>query len=238
MHRPHPNPSPPTCPHAQHSRGDFVVVFLTPGQVIRSHRWSRQRAVFRGHGTHSKEGAAPGGTRRRDAAGCKAAGPPSQRLVRVQPRGPALLTNWASQLHTAGVVTGAREGKPLAPQVTSVILKPDRGRAGAPAGCGLGNPGRWTRQEDSTGQVTLSPETGTKGETEGCSGSHGHVLEVLRDAGAISVPGAGVGSHGLELGLLLSLHTDQVRGQDEKETHGDREQPPIPRGARPHGELR
>lgn len=59
--------------------------------------------------------------------------------------------------------------------------------------------------------MTLTvPRDWDQGETEGCSGSHGHVLEALRDAGAISVPGVGVGSHGLELGLLLSLHTDQV----------------------------
>lgn len=68
---------------------------------------STECAGLRGHGTHTKEGVAPGGAYCRAAAGPKVTGPDSQHPVCLQPRGPALLLSWSSQLHEVHVATDA-----------------------------------------------------------------------------------------------------------------------------------
>lgn len=195
-HRPHPKPSAPNVSPRRTFTQSLCGGFPDP--------WpGRQRpqvaltecAGCRAHGTHTPAGVAPGGSCCRAAAGPKVTGPASQHLICLKPRGPALLLSWASQLHEVRVATDASKVRPLASEVTSVTPRPDCGRTGGPAGRGLGSPGYWTRQENSTGQVTsIVPRDWDQAETEGCSGSHIHVLEGPRAGTSIAMCGAGWGS--------------------------------------------
>lgn len=181
---------PPTRPHAGPSRGAFVVVFLTPARSSQATGGpDRVRGLQGSWNTHYGS-CGLGRVLPQSRSGSQ--GP---RSCQPAPRLPATSGSSPSPELVITAPRGARRnrcprGEALASEVTSVTARPDRGRTGGPAGRDLGNPGCWTRQEDSPGQVTsVVPRDWDQAETQGCSGSHIHVLEGPRALTSIPVWG-------------------------------------------------